>query len=679
MSLPALIPLLLASTGVQLSGEYTTAPDPVVQVWLNSDATFERGERARAFVRPLYDGFLVVLHADPAGRVRILHPIDPFVDDFVRGGQTIEIRGRGDRDAFFVDERSGSGLVLAAWSRDPFRFDPFVRGDHWDYRQIAPAGVYDDPEAGLLDIVYALADGRSFDYDVAPYVIGERGRYYAPVRFSSVWSGYSCVGCYRRPHLLQSGFHFSIGFGVPYFGVHFGTIYPYHYAWLYPPFYYDPFRYKWARVWHPWYYYDYDPYYRRYRSVGIHYPYRYAWDSCRGDPYCRRYRPGIGTGVWLADDAGERDRRARLRGQPSDGPPSSFGGTRNIALPEGEPSRARAIPSIERGTDPSRASSGGSSSLWSRGAQLQPTDPSRARTIPSIERESRPPRSSSSTIWSRGAQLEPTEPSRARTIPSIERGSDPSRTNQPSRSSSSIWSRGEQLRDAEPSRSRVTPPIERRPDPRSAVDRSRSTQSRSLREATTPERSRPTILRGAIPRSSSDARPSSPPSRDSRPSVRTSPPRSGGNSDMIRSRVNEPRTDASRSRMPPTRATPSRPSDRSGIAGSARRPATSRISPPRSNGRSGIGSAAQRPSTRAAPPRSSGRSGIGSATRRPSTRAAPPRSNGRSGIGSATRRPSTRAAPPRSSGRSGIGSAARGSGSRGAAARSSGRGRGSGG
>src|SRR5690349_24692620 len=81
-----------------------TSDDPPIKVWLNHD-DFQRGDKARVNVKTGEDGYVVVLRADADGRVRVLFPLDPSDDDFVRGGETIEVRGRGDREAFYVDDR----------------------------------------------------------------------------------------------------------------------------------------------------------------------------------------------------------------------------------------------------------------------------------------------------------------------------------------------------------------------------------------------------------------------------------------------------------------------------------------------------------------------------------------------------------------------------------------------
>jgi uncharacterized protein DUF4384 len=191
------------------------AGDPPVRVSLNHDY-FRRGDHAKVYVQADQDGYLVVLRADADGRVRMLYPLDPSDDDFVRGGREIEIRGRGDREAFLVDESPGSGAVLAAVSRDPFTFSQYVRGDHWDYRVLAERRVDDDPEAGLLEVVRQMTGEGHFDYDIA--------RYDVETRSSRIYSSYydpfitTCFGCYG-----YGGYGFSVGRGYC------------------DPFWYDPF------------------------------------------------------------------------------------------------------------------------------------------------------------------------------------------------------------------------------------------------------------------------------------------------------------------------------------------------------------------------------------------------------------------------------------------------------
>src|SRR5260370_27710820 len=102
----------------------TQTPSPIT-VQINHDR-FAPGDRARVYVETAQDGYLVVVHADPYGRVRVLFPRDPTDDDFIRGGQRQELRGRAGRDAFVVDDGGGTGTVLAAVMADPVTYHPFL-------------------------------------------------------------------------------------------------------------------------------------------------------------------------------------------------------------------------------------------------------------------------------------------------------------------------------------------------------------------------------------------------------------------------------------------------------------------------------------------------------------------------------------------------------------------------
>ncbi len=213
-----ILPLLLSLAGPALQADNL----PPVRIELNHEQ-FTRGDRARVYVETAQDGHLVVLHADPDGRVRVLFPLDPSDDDFVRGGKRLEIRGRSDRDAFFVDAGDGSGTVVAVLSPDPLTYDAFVRNDHWDYRALGGGGgatdLRNDPLAGLLDIARRMAGETHFEYDAATYVVRRQiaSRY-------GYGSGYYGSGYY--------------GYGYPYrfgFGLSFG------YPWGYDPFCFDPF------------------------------------------------------------------------------------------------------------------------------------------------------------------------------------------------------------------------------------------------------------------------------------------------------------------------------------------------------------------------------------------------------------------------------------------------------
>ncbi len=225
--------LWLAGPAPTEAGTAAVRDDPPVQVWLNQDNAFRRGDRAQVRVRVAEDGYLIVLRADADGRIRVLFPLDPGGDHFVRGGEMREIHGRGAREAFVVDDGDGTGKVLAAWSQLPFQFADVVRGDHWDYRGFLFQPTSGDQEAALLDIIERMAGDNHFDYDVATYTVATE------IASSGRPDRSPCLGCsgyvgdgFGWPHR----FSFSLAFGDPFF---FRPLF--FSASCFDPFFFDPF------------------------------------------------------------------------------------------------------------------------------------------------------------------------------------------------------------------------------------------------------------------------------------------------------------------------------------------------------------------------------------------------------------------------------------------------------
>jgi uncharacterized protein DUF4384 len=296
-----LLPLLIGGPAAQPA----VAPpdDPPIRLWINNDGRFLPGDRAKVQVRTKDDGYLLVFHVDPEGHLRVLFPLDPGLDNFVRGGKKYEIRGRGDRESFEIDNTTGKGTVYAAVSRDPIRFDGFVLGDHWDYRALAPSRLSDNPEQELNELVRRMAQS-DFDYDLINYYASDRLAYrsdYSPYYNGSVYSdpwcySYSCSSYYGSP------FNVSIGlfFGRPYRRYYYD---PYFYAYdpFYNPFFYDPYSY--APVYRPRYVYPYSRFY----GYGGYYSNPYYYDRYRSyrQPYTPyRFRGADGSLAGFRDRGG---------------------------------------------------------------------------------------------------------------------------------------------------------------------------------------------------------------------------------------------------------------------------------------------------------------------------------------------------------------------------------------
>jgi hypothetical protein len=306
-----LLPLLALGTPTT-AVRATGGDDPPIQVWISNDRRFLPGDRAKVQVRTREDGYLLVLHADPNGHLRVLFPLDPGDDNFVRGGRKYEIRGRGGRESFTVDNDRGRGTVYAAVSHDPFKFDQFVLGDHWDYRNLAPQRLSSDPEQDLNELVRRMVD-NSFDYDILTYDVLERVVYasdYNSGYYSDYYGAYDgCSYSYfcGRPY-YGSPYSLSIGlfFGRPYYRRYYYDPFYASYNPFYDPFFYDPYYYR------PYYYPGYYPSYA-YPYGGYYYNHYYSGNRFYGGYYGNRNLGGLYTPYRfrLADaSAGNyRDRR----------------------------------------------------------------------------------------------------------------------------------------------------------------------------------------------------------------------------------------------------------------------------------------------------------------------------------------------------------------------------------
>src|SRR6266581_2057676 len=227
-----LLPVMLSLVGSALASANAASArvvsdDPPIKVWLNHD-NYYRGDKARVNVRLDDDGYVVV--------------------------------------------------VLAARSATPFKFDAFVRGDHWDYRVLDVRESGDDKEAALVDIAQRMTDGH-FDYDAVTYVV-------------------SVQRAYRDYY--PSSYDVGFGWGWPYRYGSFGSCYD---AFFYDPFYcgsyYSPF---------------YDPFFFGgfgfgYRRPFVYRPYIYytggaGFYNQPHNLFVNRLRPGVGSGLYFKDRLG---------------------------------------------------------------------------------------------------------------------------------------------------------------------------------------------------------------------------------------------------------------------------------------------------------------------------------------------------------------------------------------
>lgn len=204
------------------------ALSPHIELWANSDAVYQRGDRVHVYFRTDQDAYITVFRIDTDGRVRVVFPLDPWEDNFARGGHKYEVAARNDDYAFRVDDYPGEGYLFAIASADPFDYATYVRGDHWDYRAIASGGrVTGDPYVAFGDLVSAIipANYVDYSYDVAPYYVQE---HYSYPRFV-------CYNCHAYA-------------AYPYWDPYVTPCFRYRVVIYDDPYYYGAYRYGGTRV-----------------------------------------------------------------------------------------------------------------------------------------------------------------------------------------------------------------------------------------------------------------------------------------------------------------------------------------------------------------------------------------------------------------------------------------------
>ena len=117
------------------SGDAFASDGAPVRLWMNNDRRYRPGDKARLQVDADVDGYLLVLHFDTDGRIRVLFPLDPRDESSVQAGRRYEVRDLTGEAAFRA-YGDGTGLIYTAISPDPWRFDQVTLADRWDYTRL---------------------------------------------------------------------------------------------------------------------------------------------------------------------------------------------------------------------------------------------------------------------------------------------------------------------------------------------------------------------------------------------------------------------------------------------------------------------------------------------------------------------------------------------------------------
>jgi hypothetical protein len=525
------IALPLLSLAATASPTFASPPqDPAIRVWLNKSGYVEQTDKVRAYLRAGVDGYVVVLHAEPSGRVRVLFPIDPDDDAFVRSGRDYEIRSRSDREAIAVYDASGTGVVLAAVARDPMRFDGLVLNGHWDYRLEERFAAGNDAEADLLGLVQQMTGGGWFEYDVVRYQVGSY--YVADDAYHPSMYGPAVAG-----HYWGGGIAFTVGFGwwdpwyyYPYYGWYpYGPWSYWGYASWYHPYYWYPYAYYAPWYYSPFHYHGYQGfrYARHYYAWGSDYNYGRggAWGTYAFKSYDDRY--GLNPRGVTAR------RRTPTSGSYAVAPAArvTTSGRRTAAAVSSTTGGSRS-PTAPTARRPTTTASDGSTVL--------PTISGRGRSEASSG-SGTPASRSAGAPDTRGRRPVPDDRGPASAAEGARRGQDVigragrDAVSSDVRGGGSSPSRGLQYVRSTPSAGRQQPGTAgsgRTTKPSSgALERRTPSQASATRSMPSPTRSAPSTTRSAPPTRSTPTVRSPPPARSSPPrSAPSRPPSSGGGS-----------------------------------------------------------------------------------------------------------------------------------------------------
>jgi len=176
------LPLLAAGPASAANPGPAAPVPPGIRLWTSHGDTYHRGEAVRIYFRTERDAYVTIFRVDTDGRLRILFPRDPGDPNLAHGGQTYDVEGVNDRDAFYVDDYPGVGYVFGVASQDPFDYDALAGNDHWDFeaaQNLTDGRLHGDPYATLQQLVQQIEPEGYADYDthLLPYYVEQHYDY----------------------------------------------------------------------------------------------------------------------------------------------------------------------------------------------------------------------------------------------------------------------------------------------------------------------------------------------------------------------------------------------------------------------------------------------------------------------------------------------------------------------
>ncbi|MGA2381993.1 MAG: DUF4384 domain-containing protein [Gemmatimonadales bacterium] len=180
-SLLLALPLLAAPAGAGTTRRAAPVP-PGIRLWTSHSDTYHRGEPVRIYFRTERDAYVTIFRVDTDGRLRVLFPREPSEPNLAHGGETYDVAGVDDHDAFYVDDYPGVGYVFGVASQDPFDYGQLAENEQWDFQaaqNLTDGRLHGDPYASLQQVVQQIEPEGYADYDthLLPYYVEQRYDY----------------------------------------------------------------------------------------------------------------------------------------------------------------------------------------------------------------------------------------------------------------------------------------------------------------------------------------------------------------------------------------------------------------------------------------------------------------------------------------------------------------------
>ena len=168
--------------GPDVSQEALPGDTLQARVWLDrgDDPVLQEGDEVRLYYRTSGDAYASIFRIDTDGRISLIFPLHPDMDQAVMGGRDYRLIF-ADSPRWRVDEDPGAGYFFIVASPEPMDFSLFGFDveEGWDLSGVGEV-VYEDPYVAIDDYVAAILpnwEDVPYALDFLSYSVGDTHTY----------------------------------------------------------------------------------------------------------------------------------------------------------------------------------------------------------------------------------------------------------------------------------------------------------------------------------------------------------------------------------------------------------------------------------------------------------------------------------------------------------------------